>query len=262
MPDPYLELIRVFKALRDPETGCPWDVAQTHQSLTRFVLEEAYEVVDAIEHGTTEDLRDELGDLLLQVALHAQIASESDEFVLDDVVNGLNAKMIRRHPHVFGDVSYDSIDAQKQAWDDIKKLERGQKEEDKPSSVLDDVTLAQPALQRAHQLQKRAASVGFDWTELPPVFEKLHEEISEVQEAIEIGESQQRIEEEVGDILFAAVNLARHLGVNAEEALRRGNNKFAGRFQEVEQSAVSSGRSLPECTLEEMEAWWEESKKS
>lgn len=262
MSDAYLELIRIFKALRDPQTGCPWDVEQTHQSLIRYALEEAYEVVDAIEHGSMDDLRDELGDMLLQVALHSQIASESGQFDLNDVVNGLNAKMVRRHPHVFGDVSYDSIDEQKKAWDEIKKQERGGTDTHSvaEASALDGVSLSQPALQRAHQLQKKAASVGFDWTDLPPVFDKLEEEIAEVKDALDTGEAHERVAEEIGDLLFAAVNLARHLGVNAEEALRRGSNKFVDRFYQVENKARVAGHELPECSLEEMEVWWQQAK--
>ncbi|CAG0910705.1 unnamed protein product, partial [Cyprideis torosa] len=251
----------VIAALRDPQSGCPWDIAQTHASLTRYALEEAYEVVDAIEHGSMADLRDELGDLLLQVVLHARIAEEAGHFVLEDVVQGLTRKMVRRHPHVFSDRRYDSIEEQKADWEAIKQQERGQTAENNmPPRVLAGVAHAQPALQRAHQLQKRAASVGFDWDDLSPVFSKIEEEVAEIRDALAQQEPEHRIREEVGDLLFATVNLARHLGVNAEEALRKGNHKFEARFASVEDAAQMQGRDLTVCSLEEMEQWWQAAK--
>lgn len=261
MNSPYDELKRVFAALRHPDTGCPWDLEQTHASLARFAIEEAYEVVDAIEHGTTDDLRDELGDLLLQVALHSQIASENGDFDLDDVAQAINAKMIRRHPHVFADKTYASLDEQKRDWESIKQQERSAAVEKPSARLLEGVSRAQPALQRAHQLQKRAASVGFDWSEPEPVFAKIEEEMAEIRDALEKGESPSRIQEEIGDLLFATVNLARHLGVHAEEALRLGNNKFETRFASVEDEAARGGKELAACSLEEMELWWQQSKK-
>lgn len=261
--DPYAELKRVFAALRHPQTGCPWDLEQTHESLRRFMLEEAYEAVDAIDSGTSEELKGELGDVLLQVALHSQIASESGVFDLDDVARTITEKMIRRHPHVFADKHYASLDEQKQDWEAIKKSERNDGVNSiSAAGVLDGVAKAQPSLQRAHQLQKRASSVGFDWKDMAPVFDKVEEEIEEIREALEQKESLQRVQEEVGDLLFACVNLARHVGVHAEEALRLGNKKFEARFACVERAAAKQGKELAACSLDEMEAWWQEAKKN
>ncbi len=251
-------LLQVMADLRDPEGGCPWDVAQDYRSIASYTLEEAYEVVDAIERGNREDLREELGDLLLQVVFHAQIASEEGRFTFADVVEGIVEKMIRRHPHVF--IAEDGRDAEQQTleWEKIKQLEKSQKSE-AVVSLLDDVPLHFPGLTRAVKLQKRAARVGFDWPQIEQVIDKLCEEVEELNQARN-QMSQEKIEEEFGDLLFVMANLARHLKIDPETALRRANAKFCSRFAHIENRVSQSGRDWPEFSLDDLEAYWQEAK--
>lgn len=256
--DRFSDLVNIMKRLRDPETGCPWDVEQTFETIAPYTIEEAYEVSDAIDRGDMTDLRDELGDLLFQVVFHSQMASERGAFSVEDVVDGICEKMTRRHPHVFGAAEQRSAEEQTDAWEQAKAAERDQKAagaRGKVTSALAGVALALPALLRAEKLQKRAARTGFDWTEAEQIFEKLSEETGEVREAIESG-SQDKIEDEVGDLLFVAANLARRLDVDPEQALRRANDKFSRRFVEMESVATERGETFAELTLDAQEALW------
>ncbi len=251
---PMARAKELMARLRDKDTGCPWDIEQTSASIVTYTIEEAYEVAEAIANGDMAELRDELGDLLLQVVFHAQMADENGAFSLDDVANSLVEKMVRRHPHVFGNVNVEDADAQTLAWEEHKAAERAAK--GVKVSVLDGVALGLPALLRAQKLQKRAARVGFDWPDIEPVLDKLKEEAEEIREA-HAEADQAHIHEEVGDFLFAAVNLARHMGVDAEEALRAANKKFSSRFKSVEETA---GDDLAEMSLDDMEALWQAAK--
>ena len=255
-------LIEIMRALRDPDTGCPWDIEQSFATIAPYTLEEAYEVADAIQRGSMPDLCDELGDLLLQVVYHAQMASEQGSFAFDDVVLAITTKLIRRHPHVFGDEDARTAGAVKGMWERIKDDEKRQKggAGNVPPSTLDGVPLALPALTRAEKLQKKAARVGFDWAAPGPVLAKIREELDEVE--AEMGTNDQAaLAEEVGDLLFAMANLARHLKVDPEEALRRGNDKFERRFRAVEQQLVETGSSVKEASLDEMETVWQQIKR-
>ncbi len=248
------DLVEIMRKLRSPE-GCPWDREQTHESLVPYLIEETYEVVDAITKRDYENLREELGDLLLQVVFHSQIASEKGKFTIDDVVDGICKKLIFRHPHVFGD--RDDI---KTSEDVLKKWEEFKKKEGKKrESLLDGIPESLPALDYALKLQKRAAKVGFDWKDFGGIKEKLLEEIEEVEESYRKG-NREKIEEEVGDLLFMVVNLARALNVNPEIALRKANQKFVRRFSYIEKKAREKGKSLEEMSLEEMEELWQEAK--
>lgn len=258
MPLPHtLKLLEIIARLRDPATGCPWDVEQNFASISPYTIEEAYEVADAIERGDMADLREELGDLLLQVVFHAQMAAEAGLFTFEDVAASIGEKLVRRHPHVFVERDARTADEQVAKWEEIKAEERGEKSD---PSALAGVALALPALQRAQKLQKRAAKVGFDWPDLEPVFEKFYEEITELREALARKE-QADISEEMGDTLFACVNIARHAGVEAEEALRATNKKFERRFRHVETRLTEREKTCEQATLEEMDALWEEAKK-
>lgn len=248
--------------LRDPETGCAWDLEQNFKTIAPYTIEEAYEVLDAIEAGNMEDLRDELGDLLLQVVFHSQMADEAGLFNIDDVTNGITEKMVRRHPHVFGDAQARSAKMQRGAWEAQKADERAAKTADSSTvSALDGVASALPALLRSSKLQKRAARTGFDWTDPQDIFDKLHEETNEVRDAIENG-TQADIEEEIGDLLFVAANLARRLDVDPEEALRRANQKFMRRFTAMEAIARDKKVAFDKLDLDEHEALWQAVKKS
>ena len=252
---PMSELLAIMARLRDPHTGCPWDVEQDFSTIAPYTIEEAYEVADAIERKDMPDLQDELGDLLLQVVFHAQMAKEAGLFDFDDVCRSINDKMIRRHPHVFGNASERDTDAQNQAWEEQKALERKQK--DKGESLLDDVPVALPALKRA---QKRAATVGFDWPDADRVLEKVHEEIGEVSDAM-MHNDQSAIDEEVGDLIFVCTNLGRKLKVDVESATRSANAKFERRFRHIEITLEAQKRTTSEASLEEMEALWDEAKR-
>jgi nucleoside triphosphate diphosphatase len=251
------KLLTVMAALRDPESGCPWDVKQTYASIVPYTLEEAYEVADAIERGDLDELRDELGDLLFQVVFYSQMAKEEGRFDFDQVAAGIVDKMLRRHPHVFGDASYENDEALRHAWESTKASEREAKGQNDDTSQLAGVTLGLPALTRAHKLQKRAADVGFDWPDAGGAFDKVREEIDEVQQALEQAD-RQHIEEELGDLLFAMVNVVRLLGFHAEHTLRRASNKFERRFRAMESLLAEQGSDdLRALSLERLEAAWE-----
>ncbi len=251
---PINELLNIMSRLRDPERGCPWDIKQTWQTILPYTLEEVYEVADAVDKHDAAALCDELGDLLFQIVFMAQIANEQGLFDFHDVAAGISRKMIRRHPHVFGDTVYADEHEQKQAWDAIKQAERGTKKDE--TGFFAGIPAAMPALRRSQKLQRRAAGVGFDWEHWQHVIPKIQEELDEVLDAVTNGESQSRIEEEVGDVLMGATNLARLLGVNAENALRLSNQKFERRFVRVETLLADQGISLEAANLEQMENAW------
>ncbi len=259
----FRELARIMARLRDPVEGCPWDLEQDFATIAAYTIEEAYEVADAIERGDMGELRDELGDLLFQVMFHSRMAEEAGAFSLADVVAAINEKMIRRHPHVFGeDRDRRSADEQTVAWEEVKAAERAKKSRtDGQASALDGVARALPSLLRAEKLQKRAARTGFDWTETPPIFDKLEEEIAEVKEAIAGGDAA-AIEDEVGDLLFVVANLARRLSVDPEQALRKANAKFERRFRAMETTATCEGVDFASLSLDAQEAYWQRVKQT
>ena len=246
-------LLAIMARLRDPKSGCPWDLEQDFTTIAPYTIEEAYEVADAIERQDMTQLRDELGDLLFQVVFHARMGEERGAFSFADIVQSITEKMIRRHPHIFADADVKSADAQTIAWEEHKRRER----QEKGARIMDDVPLPLPALTRALKLQKRAASVGFDWNDAPPIFDKLDEEIGELKQAMREGASRAKLADELGDILFVVANLARHLGVEPEDALRGTNTKFIRRFSHIEDKLLSGGRT---ASLDEMEAAWTEAK--
>ena len=250
-------LLEIMRRLRDPETGCPWDVEQDFRSIAPYTIEEAYEVADAIERGAWGELEGELGDLLLQTVYHAQMGEEAGRFTFQSVVRAISDKMVARHPHVFGDERRDkSAEDQTRDWERMKAAERAEKAQ---KGTLDGVAVGLPALLRALKLQKRAARVGFDWPDVSHVLDKLVEEARELTEARDtLGPDE--IEEEVGDILFVMANLSRHLGVDPEAALRRTNAKFTRRFEGIEAKLATRGKRPEESDLEEMDALWDEMK--
>ncbi|MEL4372408.1 nucleoside triphosphate pyrophosphohydrolase [Shewanella xiamenensis] len=262
--------MKIMEKLRDPQTGCPWDKAQTFQTIVPFTLEEAYEVADTIERLALDELPDELGDLLFQVVFYCQLGKEQGRFDFSTVVNKITDKLTRRHPHVFGEAAFEadaSSQQMKANWEAIKASEREQKAlaagVTSPSevSVLDDIPRAQPALSRSIKIQQRVARVGFDWPELEPVVAKIHEEIEEV--LAEVNQptlDQAKVQAEMGDLLFAVVNLARHLKVDPEQALRQANVKFERRFKGVEAFARQNNKALEEHSLEELDAYWDKVK--
>lgn len=254
------ELVEIMACLRDQDSGCPWDREQTSASLIPFTIEEAYEVADAIDRGAMDDLRDELGDLLFQVVFHAQIAAEGGDFDLAAVARGLAAKLVRRHPHVFADAAVP--DARAHAWEGHKATERAARVQEGASSRLDGVALALPAMTRAYKLQKRAAEVGFDWRETSAVLGAVGEELAEVREALARGSEQTSaaVMEEIGDLMFACVNLARFVGMDPERVLRQANSKFEARFRFIERRLANAGRGLGDADLAEMDALWDEGK--
>ena len=254
-------LLWVMARLRAPEGGCPWDLEQDFSTIAPYTIEEAYEVADAIARGEMADLADELGDLLLQVVYHAQMAREAGHFDFEAVAERIAAKMIRRHPHVFGDAVVADAAEQTDAWEAAKAAERATRAAG-GGSLLDDVPLALPALTRAAKLQKRAARAGFDWPDVEPVLAKLDEEIAELRAELAAGRTPARVSDELGDLLFAAVNLARHLGVDPEHALRATNRKFERRFRAIEQALAATGRRAEEAPLDELEALWQQAKRS
>ncbi len=256
------DLLAVMVRLRDPETGCPWDVKQTFASIAPYTIEEAYEVADAIARNDVDGLKDELGDLLLQVVYHARMAQEQSQFAFADVVDAITAKMIRRHPHVFVDSSLKDEFLSNDLWERIKAEEKAKRGKG-AGSLLDDVPVGMPGLTRAVKLQKRAAKVGFDWPDLGPVLAKAEEEIAELKAAIAEGEDEaakDHVAEEFGDLLFVMANLARHLGVDPEAALRGANGKFVRRFASIEAALSAQGRKPEDATLEEMDALWDAAK--
>jgi nucleoside triphosphate diphosphatase len=259
---PIERLLFVMARLRDPERGCPWDLEQDFSTIAPYTIEEAYEVADAIARGDLEHLEGELGDLLLQVVYHAQMAKEAGLFDFDDVAATIADKMVRRHPHVFGAATVESAEAQSHAWEATKARERearagGRGERHR---LLDDVPLGLPALVRAAKLQKRAARVGFDWPQAAQVLDKIEEEIAELRAELERPAAAERLGDEIGDLLFAVVNLARHLGVDGEAALRGSNAKFERRFGAIEDALGSRGRGLEDASLDQMEELWQRAK--
>ncbi len=250
------QLVELMAQLRGPN-GCPWDRKQTPDSLKPFLLEECYEVVDAIEDGSPDKVRDELGDLLFQIVFHARIAEEQGQFTLHDVITAIHEKMTRRHPHVFGDEKLSTAREVLANWEEIKKKEKAHEDR---KSILEGVPKELPSLLRAHRLQERAARVGFDWNHLNEALPKLDEEIAEFKEALSGGNAG-RIEDELGDVFFMLVNVSRFLGVNPDEALRKTISKFIHRFRYIEEHAENAGRSMNDMTIEEMEKLWQESKR-
>lgn len=271
MQDTYSldDLLHLMARLRDPQHGCPWDLKQSYATIVPYTLEEAYEVADAIERGDFDHLPGELGDLLFQVVYYSQLAREEGRFEFAQVVDGITRKLIRRHPHVFPDGDlYGAPDAAKleeaavkQRWEELKAEERAEKAAaPEQLSLLDDVPSALPALSRAAKLQKRAAQVGFDWPEALPVVDKVREELDEVLEAMSENDAE-AVAEEIGDLLFVVSNLARHLKVDPEAALRAANGKFERRFRHIEQALREAGRPIENCSLDELDALWGEAKK-
>ena len=256
------QLVDIMAALRHPQTGCAWDIEQNFETIAPYTIEEAYEVAEAIARNDMAELRDELGDLLFQVVFHSQMASENGAFQIADVVEAIIDKMIRRHPHVFGEHEQRSAHEQTVAWETMKASERKKKvNEDTAASALDGVAHALPALMRAEKLQKRAARTGFDWHRPEEILDKMQEEIREVMDAVDGGNAAE-IEEEIGDLLFVAANLSRRLSVDPEVALRRANAKFERRFRAMEAAAEKQGKDFGALSLEAQEALWQLVKKS
>jgi ATP diphosphatase len=237
------KLLDIMRRLRDPQKGCPWDIEQSFHSIAPYTVEEAYEVADAIERGDIKDLADELGDLLFQVVFHSQIATEQGLFQFDDVVKAICEKLVRRHPHVFADENIKSAEEQTLAWEEHKARER--QSSDKYHSVLDGIAKTLPGLTRAAKLQKRAAKVGFDWNTVQPIFDKLSTQPSWA-----------RVEEELGDLLFTVVNIARHIQIDPELAMRRANAKFEARFNNMENAIERAGKKLGKLSSEQLEDYW------
>ena len=248
-------LLHIMARLRDPEGGCPWDLEQDFRSVAPYTLEEAYEVVDAIDAGEPDALQEELGDLLFQVVFHAQLASEVGWFDFGDVTSGICDKMIRRHPHVFDDAVVDDVRVQNLEWQKHKQREKGM-----PRSILGGVPLGLPALTRADKLQHKAANAGFDWPDITGVFDKVEEELTEVREELQGAIDRDALLDECGDLLFAVVNLLRHAGIDPETALRQGNNKFVRRFEQVEQLCARDGIDLSLADPGTLDRYWEQAK--
>ena len=258
-------LIEIMAALRTPVTGCPWDLEQTFTTIAPYTVEEAYEVADAIERGDMGDLAEELGDLLLQVVYHARLAEEAGHFAFDDVVEAITRKLIRRHPHVFGDARALAPDAVKALWSKIKAEEKAERRArrggpEEPTGALSGVPVSMPGLTRAIKLQEKAGKVGFDWNDIHQVIIKVREEIAEIEEVLAAGGDQDRLEGEIGDLLFAVANIARHAKVDGEKALRRTNAKFERRFAFIEGALAAQGKTPAAASLEEMDQLWNEAK--
>ncbi len=259
--EPLARLLAVMAWLRDRQHGCPWDIDQTFRTIAPYTIEEAYEVADAIERDDLPALNEELGDLLLQVVYHSQMASETGAFAFDDVAAAIADKMVDRHPHVFGDLKIADADEQTISWEARKAAERAKKGGEQPTGALDGVAKALPALLRAEKMQKRAARVGFDWKETAPVIDKIEEELGELRaELAAVPIDQARVTDEMGDVLFAMANLARHCKIDPEAALRGTNDKFERRFRYIESQLAKDGRKPADATLEEMEKLWQEAK--
>jgi ATP diphosphatase len=264
-------LLAIMQQLRDPITGCPWDQQQSFESIVPHTIEETYEVVDAILSGNMHDIKDELGDLLFQIVFYAQLAKEQGDFDFEDIAQAISDKLIRRHPHVFNVSGVTELTIQNKLrtqdelntqWEQIKAQEQAAKNQELDISVLANIPQGMTPLLRAQKIQKKCSKVGFDWTELAPVVDKIYEEIEEVLAEVNVSEpNQQAVEEEVGDLLFAVVNLARHTSVNAETALVKANRKFEKRFRLVEQAIESQGLSMQSASTQQMEAAWQQIKK-
>jgi len=261
MSDTIDRLIEIMAALRTPGTGCPWDLEQDFRSIAPYTIEEAYEVAEAIELGDLGELRDELGDLLLQVVFHSRMAQEQGAFAFPDVVAAICDKLVRRHPHVFGDGGASTPEGVTAQWSEIKAAEKAAKGAPAPESLLDGVPLALPALTRAVKLQQKASKVGFDWNDAAHVMGKIREETEEVAAELTAGVDPKALEEEIGDLLFVVSNLARHARVDPEQALRGANAKFERRFHHIERRLAEMGSSAEAATLDEMEALWVEAKR-
>ncbi|ABR73435.1 nucleoside triphosphate pyrophosphohydrolase [Actinobacillus succinogenes] len=252
------DFVRLIARLRNPNGGCPWDLKQNYQTMIPCLIEESYEVIDAIERQDTENLREELGDLLMQVVFLSQLATEEQKFTFDDVVNDVAEKIVRRHPHVFGEQSAGNEQEALAHWNAIKAQEKSRQKE---TSILDGIPHAFPALLRAEKLQKKCSKVGFDWNDVNGVIAKVEEELDEVKQELNRPHlTQTKVNEEMGDLLFAAVNLARHVKTQPEEALRQANHKFERRFRTVEQKIRQSGKALKDCSLAELDQLWDEVK--
>lgn len=264
MNTPIERLLEIMSRLRDPETGCPWDKQQSFATIAPYTIEEAYEVADAIEHGDMAALKDELGDLLFQVVFYAQMAKEAGAFDFNEIAAGIAEKMARRHPHVFGEDTIGSAEAQSAAWEEHKARERSHKADSGPAGVLDGVALALPALARARKLQRRAAGVGFDWPEAGDVIAKIEEELAELGDATRAEAPQagpgEGLQEEVGDLLFACANLARKLKIDPETALSLANGKFERRFRRIETLLAERGKTPAGSSLDEMDELWNQAK--
>jgi MazG family protein len=253
-------LLKIMEDLRHPENGCPWDKEQTFETIAPYTIEEAYEVAEAIKNNDQQSLKGELGDLLFQIVFYAQMSKENAGFDFDDIAEEISDKMVKRHPHVFGRKEIHSLEEQTIAWEEHKALERSEDADKTPAGTLDGVAIALPALLRAQKLQKRAARVGFDWPNIEPVIEKIREEIEEVTDALKFDDNKGQIAEEIGDLLFACVNLARHADIDAEKALTDGNDKFQRRFQFIELQLNESGKNFQECSLDVLEKLWNDAK--
>ncbi len=275
MPASFADLVALMARLRAPVGGCPWDLEQTYASLAPMLLEEAYEAFEAVEEaraGRPMELRDELGDLLFQIVFYAQVAKERGEFTIEDVVHAIHTKMVRRHPHIFGDATAKDTAEVLRSWEAIKAEEKRAAGKDvgeaKKESLLDGVSSRVPALMEAHQLSTKAARVGFDWQRIEDIFDKLHEEINELRAAIKeraetkSEDDEQHVREELGDVLFAVANIARHLKEEPEAALKITNKKFRRRFHYIEQKLKEHNHALDTASLEEMEALWQEAKRA
>lgn len=257
--DAVISLVDIMKILRDPENGCPWDLEQTHESIVPYTIEEAYEVADAVAKGDPDGICNELGDLLLQIVFQSQIASEGGHFNIVDVANSISQKMINRHPHIFTDKSINHPDAVRDQWEEIKSQERADKGE---TNLLDGIASTLPAVMQAQKLQNRAARVGFDWPDIKQIFEKLHEETQELEAEInKKNHIKTAIMDELGDMMFVVVNLARKLDIDPEQALASTNRKFRQRFNYIEDQITRENKTLKECSLDEMEALWQDAKK-
>ncbi len=257
------KLLQIMADLRNPDGGCPWDIKQSFKSVAAYTVEEAYEVADAIEREDMDDLKSELGDLLFQVVFHAQMASEKNQFNFSDVVQEINDKMVRRHPHVFAGDGASDEEQLSRDWEQHKKKERtlkNQIDENQSASYLDGIVSTMPALRWSEKLQKRASHHGFDWDDIQSVFDKVNEEIGELKAELDIEDNKEKIADEMGDILFASVNLARHVGVNPEQALRDSNRKFISRFEVVEALLRDDGNLMEECTVTVLLDYWKKAK--
>ena len=257
------QLIEIMRALRDPKSGCPWDLEQDFQSLIPYTIEEAYEVADAIERNNLDDIKSELGDLLFQIVFYSQLATEQQAFDFAEVAQGINDKLTRRHPHVFADAKVNNAEEQTKEWEKLKQQERKAKAGTNTSilSHLDDVSRTLPSLMRAEKIQKRAAREGFDWPDIKGVMAKVYEELDEVQQELDADvQDKANLEDEIGDLFFSCINLSRHAGVDAEQSLRKANLKFERRFRTLEKIANSKNLQINEMTTDELEDLWQEVK--